>query len=135
MTTKEQERKALAKIRTIVAELGENSYIGTAFKGAWELAEQNIDDDAAFSVDFYKDFYYAADKDIKGLRTELERMTKRYEGADNERRRMEEMIDRERDEYHALECRSGVFESNLSAANYEIIQLKARLYDSMQSAG
>lgn len=50
MTTKEQERKALAKIRKIVEELGEDSYIGTAFDGAFEIAEQNIAYDSAFSV-------------------------------------------------------------------------------------
>jgi hypothetical protein len=30
MTTKQQEREALAKIRKIVESLGENSYVGTA---------------------------------------------------------------------------------------------------------
>lgn len=38
MTTKEQERKALEKIRKIVEELGENSYVGTAFEGCFEIA-------------------------------------------------------------------------------------------------
>lgn len=50
MTTKDQERKALEKIKKIIAELGENSYIGTAFEGCIEDAEQNIDWDVAFSM-------------------------------------------------------------------------------------
>lgn len=50
MTTKEQERKALEKIRKIVEELGENSYVGTAFEGCFEIAEENIEDDAAYSM-------------------------------------------------------------------------------------
>lgn len=33
MTTKEQERKALAQIKKIVESLGEGSYIATAFEG------------------------------------------------------------------------------------------------------
>lgn len=33
MTTKQQEREALEKIRKIVSALGEGSYIGTAFEG------------------------------------------------------------------------------------------------------
>jgi len=49
MTTKRQEREALAKIRKIVEGLGENSYVGTAFSGVFEIAEQNIEDDAAYS--------------------------------------------------------------------------------------
>ena len=50
MTSKEQERKALEKIRKIVEELGENSYVGTAFEGCFEDAEYNIRDDAAYSM-------------------------------------------------------------------------------------
>lgn len=50
MTTKQQEREALEKIRKIVSVLGENSYIETAFKGIFDIAEQNIEFDAAFSL-------------------------------------------------------------------------------------
>lgn len=50
MTTKEQERKALEKIRKIVEDLGEQSYINTAFAGCFDIAEQNIEYDAAFSL-------------------------------------------------------------------------------------
>ena len=42
MTTKDQERKAVEKIRKIVEELGENSYVGFAMEGVLELAEDNI---------------------------------------------------------------------------------------------
>ena len=49
MTTKAQEREALQKIQKIVAGLGENSYIGTAFEGCFDLADQNIEYDAAFT--------------------------------------------------------------------------------------
>lgn len=50
MTTKEQERQAIAKIRRIVEGLGKNSYVGTAMDGVLEVAEQNIEDDAAYSM-------------------------------------------------------------------------------------
>lgn len=50
MTTKAQEREALQKIQKIIAGLGENSYIGTAFDGCFNIAEQNIEYDAAFSM-------------------------------------------------------------------------------------
>lgn len=50
MTTKEQERQAIVKIRKIVEGLGENSYVGTAMEGVLEVAEQNIEYDAAFSL-------------------------------------------------------------------------------------
>lgn len=50
MTTKEQERKALAQIRKIVEGLGQDSYIGTAFEGCFEIAEENIENDFACSM-------------------------------------------------------------------------------------
>lgn len=50
VATKEQERKAIQKIRKIVEELGENSYVGFAMEGVLELAEDNIREDTAYSM-------------------------------------------------------------------------------------
>lgn len=50
ISTKEQERKALEKIKAIVEGLGENSYVATAFAGCFEIAEQNIEYDFADSL-------------------------------------------------------------------------------------
>ena len=49
IATKEQERKALEKIRKIVDELGEGSYLAMAFEGCFEDAEENIANDAGCS--------------------------------------------------------------------------------------
>ncbi len=46
IATKDQERETLEKIKAMVAELGPQSYLATAF----EDAEQNIEDDAAYSM-------------------------------------------------------------------------------------
>ena len=79
MATKEEERKALAKIQKIVKDLGENSYVGTALDGALDLADQNIDDDAAYSARYYRETLYeteeklrAAEKKIAELQKELD---------------------------------------------------------------
>lgn len=48
--TKEMERKALEKIRKIVVDLGECSYIGMAFEGCFEIAEENIENDFGCSM-------------------------------------------------------------------------------------
>ena len=48
--TKEQEREALEKTKAMVAELGPQSYLATAFEGCFEDAEQSIEDDAAYSM-------------------------------------------------------------------------------------
>ena len=49
IATKEQERETLEKIKAMVAELGPQSYLKTAFEGVFEIAEMNIDEDAAYS--------------------------------------------------------------------------------------
>ena len=46
--TKEQERETLEQIKAMIAELGQQSYLATAFEGCFEDAEQNIEDDAAY---------------------------------------------------------------------------------------
>ncbi len=65
--TKEQERKALAKIRKIVEELGPGSYIGTAFEGCFEIAESNIENDFACSM---KQRWEAIEKECKAVALE-----------------------------------------------------------------
>ncbi len=50
LATKAQERETLEKIKAIVAELGPQSYLATAFEGCFEDAETNIENDFAFSM-------------------------------------------------------------------------------------
>ena len=69
MTTKEQERKALEKIRKIVAELGEDSYIATALDGCLEDAERNIDEDAAYSM---KGRWQSAENKARSLKAQAD---------------------------------------------------------------
>ena len=45
MATKDQERGVLQQIKAMVAELGPDSYIATAFRGVFDIAEENIDND------------------------------------------------------------------------------------------
>ena len=45
MATKDQEREVLQQIKAMVADLGPNSYIATAFRGVFDIAEDNIDHD------------------------------------------------------------------------------------------
>lgn len=67
--TKEQELKALAKIKKIVEELGEDSYIGMAFEGCFEIAEDNIGNDFACSM---KQRAESAEKKVEDLEIEIE---------------------------------------------------------------
>lgn len=76
MATKDQERKALDRIRKIVQELGEGSYIGMAFEGCFEVAEENIENDFACSMkqraEKAESELEKATESIKALETGLE---------------------------------------------------------------
>lgn len=50
MATKRNERETLETIRQLVADLGEQSYLATAFQGCFEIASQNIEFDFADSL-------------------------------------------------------------------------------------
>lgn len=155
MTTKEQERKVLAQIKKLVDGLGEDSYIGTAFEGCWEIAEQNIDNDWACSM---KDRAETAERKLATLELRYKQDTERFKA-------VKEHLEKSRDEAQAKA--SGNFqeavkhverERELEAAveqqkqdqlkavkaiddlgeklkqkDLEIIKLKARLFDLMNA--
>ena len=60
MATKEQERKALQKIKDIVDSLGPDSYVAAAFDGCFDLAQENIDGD--FMISFTQRLQKADDE-------------------------------------------------------------------------
>lgn len=85
--TKEQERKALIQIKKIVDSLGKNSYIGTAFEGCLEDAENNIENDFGESMKSrwedaerrLTELNRATTEEINRLRNELTESEKDYE--------------------------------------------------------
>lgn len=85
LATKEQERKAVEKIRKIVAELGEGSYVGTALEGCLQDAENNIEND--FGDSMKRRWEYAEEqlketrKRIAELEDKLAESEKDYEAA------------------------------------------------------
>ena len=80
--TKAQEREALQKIRRIVEGLGEDSYIGTAFAGCFDIAESNILNDFACSMKSRAESAEAElekkNRHIKVLQNELNKFNKSY---------------------------------------------------------
>ena len=83
--TKEQELKALEKIKKIVADLGEDSYIGMAFEGCFEIAKDNIENDfgcsmkqraesSAAEAAKYKEMYESAVKDYEAEKRTVEEL-------------------------------------------------------------
>lgn len=85
MSSKEQERKALAQIRKIVDGLGENSYIGMAFEGCYEIAEENIEKDFGGSMksrcEYSERKLKEAQERISELEDRLAESEKDYEAA------------------------------------------------------
>lgn len=142
MSTKEQERKALEQIRKIVDSLDAGSYIGFAFEGCFELAEENIENDFACSM---KDQRDDARQECEMLRGKLAKMIDRAKEqeasvsianrraeesqrvADSLRKRAELAERTMRDEAD----RAGRLAEKHKRQTEEIITLKAKLYDLM----
>ncbi len=59
--SKALEYEALEEIKAIIKSLGEGSYLATAFAGCFEDAENNIEDDAAYSM---KDRWESAERKL-----------------------------------------------------------------------
>lgn len=101
MTTKDQERQAIEKIRKIVEGLGENSYVGFAMDGILELAEDNIREDTAYSM---KERAEIAQKDAR--KAEKENKDLKAEIEDLKKTRREERSNHFRTEHGTLQCES-----------------------------
>lgn len=144
MTTKEQERKVLAQIKKLVEGLGEDSYIGTAFEGCFEIAEQNIENDWACSM---KDRAETAERKLNALELRYKQdvdhlqgvkahFEKKLDEADQTIKRLELSVENEReDKEDRREEANGLargleeaLEEN-EALKTEIVKLKAKLYD------
>ena len=142
MTTKEQERKALEQIKKIVSALGKNSYVATAFEGCFEDAENNIEDDAAYSM---KDRLESLSSDNWEQRKqigELKKEIKALEDANSVKDKQIEALSARRDDLlnqvseGANKCienwnKYREQEDRAEALEIEVMKLKAKLYDFM----
>ena len=151
MATKGQERKALAKIKEIVESLGEDSYIGMAFEGCFELAEENIENDFALSMKDRADAserrktaleHELMSKDVEietlndyidGWKRKCERLQGELEAERKENKRLQFDIDSVDTDYFKLEDKYEAERKNdvdkIAHLEQEIIILKAKLYD------
>jgi len=149
MTTKEMERKALEQIRKIVEELGDGSYIATAFEGCFEIAEENIENDFACSMKQRKEaaeelkdkaIKIAASKDEQIKSLEMKVATLQHVNANKEDAILAYSKDAEKmvEKINGLKESATKYWNDLQAAETkldekedEIIRLKAKLYDMM----
>lgn len=131
IATKEQERKALEQIKTLVKSLGENSYLEAAFDGAFGLAEQNIDNDAAFTTRYYIERVIKAEDTEKSLKEELSVTKESLEATKSAHGIMVEKLDAAKNEAKKYAFEAADMKDRLDIANQEILKLKAKLYDYM----
>ena len=131
--TKQQERDTLTAIMQMVEELGPNSYLATAFAGCFEDAEENIENDFAFSMkeryesskkdaDYFHEAANTFSNDLDTARDEIAAI--KAELTDAQNRRIEAEAS-----YNSLVDRTTAAEARAEAAEDEIVTLKAKLYD------
>lgn len=140
MSTKQQELEALKKICEIVAELGPDSYIATAFEGCFEVARSNIENDFADSM---KARWQDADRKlneangtIEDLRAKLAESEKKYDVVHATAQQIAEEKDTEiasikNELINASKMADCIkeYQRRVEKAEGEIICLKAKLYD------
>lgn len=142
MTTKEQELKALEKIRKIVEELGENSYVGMAFEGCFEIAEDNIENDFGCSM---KQRAESAEQKLEAAGIIRSNLEKEVEELQIKNRMLGELIEQHDKTYENLRLKKEEYKQSalenwnkyreaqnaLIVAEAKITELKAKLYDYM----
>lgn len=149
MVTKEQEKKALAQIKTIISSLGEGSYIATAFQGCVEDAENNIEYDFGCSmmdrwINAEKKFEKATDtvkkleKELAQKNVEVEEGNRFYSKLNDELTATNKTLAQTKEaltavsaHYRDVDTAYRQLEDLVDKRDEEIIKLKAKLYDFM----
>lgn len=132
--TKQQERDTPEKIRKMVEQLGPDSYLATAFEGCFDLAAENIDNDWACSM---ADRARSAEKRVAELEDKLSEAAHAVaEEKDAEIARLKDQLKQiqETARWNGQRCdeeatAAGEARHRAEAAEAEVIQLKAKLYD------
>lgn len=135
VTIKDRERKALEEIKAIVDSLGADSYVGAAFKGCFEIARDNIDNDwccsmqdkvntAESACDLVRDQRRKLEEELKAVKKELDGEKKQTKFLTERIRKNNQIV--EHDAIKLAELRA-----TCDQQGSEIIKLKAKLYDLM----
>lgn len=145
IATKDQEREALAKIKKIVDGLGPQSYLATAFEGCFQDAEDNIENDFAFSMASRYQSEHEKAVHNEGIATEackavnaekqknaelqgqLDSIGESLEQTRTSAGTLNHLLTEQREVTSEAQCRA-------EKAEQTIIELKARLYDFMTGA-
>ena len=139
--TKQQEWEALEKIKQMVAELGPASYLATAFAGCFEIADQNIEYDAADSLkgrlELAEKRESAALEKLAAAQSDVELLTSQLNHANELGQKIQEYKDTLTKMNGLLTeaCSSaGDAQRRAEEAEAQVIRLEAKLYDYMTAA-
>lgn len=138
--SKDDERKALEKIRKIIDDLGADSYVAAAFDGCFEMAEQNIENDWACSLKSEVESLQLQNeelhREIGKLQHDVTSTKALYDYSSNtvevknaHIKELEDRIQSLMGEVVEADDERIRFKTELEDANDEIICLKAKLYD------
>lgn len=117
--TKQQERDALAEIQKIVETLGPDSYLAIAFEGCFDDARENIENDFALSMNGR---WQDAEQKVETLKAQVTELKDQLKQIQETARRNGQRCDEEA-------TAAGEAQRRAEAAEAEVIQLKAKLYD------
>lgn len=147
MVTKNDERKALEKIKKIVEELGDDSYIAVAFEGCFDIAEENINNDFACSMEQkynneheqvvrlfkeisdWNDDYLKQEAEIKRLKEEIGTKDQMLEQERSMKREIKKELDVCDRQIEELETQVARFQESIVSYEDELVHLKAKMYD------
>ena len=145
--TNAQEREALVKIGQILEDFSpKDTYIGKAFEGCVEQAEENLRNDWMLS---WKHRYEAKANSVEGIlnaNTELKRalnqrddtiarLNAMNEDAGKEMSSMTNELMKLRREEHELRCKLVEATETSDGLKQTILELKAKLYDMIMAGG
>ena len=145
--TKAEEREALAKIREILEGFGpEDTYIGKAFEGCVEQADENLSSDFMMS---YKGRYDNVSEQLHAANVRIIELTKTLNQKDDAIARLEDAkdqlskeinrlirtLDQKNAAYTDLESRLAEAKETADDLRQTILELKAKLYDMIMAGG
>lgn len=147
MATKAEEMKALNQIKKIVEGIGgDDSYVGRAFSGCFEMAQDNIENDFWNSMKDQRDIEskrcFEAEKKNSEKDETINRLQRDFEiVCDREKKAWErnaELLKEVKEGSNTAIENWNKFreqEDKVEALQMEIIKLKARLFDMMEAQG
>lgn len=146
ITSKQEEREVLFRIKEIIEALGEESYVATAMSGVLELAAQNIDDDAGYNFPEKIAFLEKSSDDAERIallkQNQLDLANKKIAQYSEELKQVKEELITAKDGLCEASDKNDSLIGELDRMKnekqeraYENMKLKARLYDLLDKMG